>query len=202
MLSVPSYAKISELQLRIVSPDDAARNVMNLKLQAAAAFRECWAGQVAFAAMHPNDANKFLSWVEQFEGRLTAFGVPVYEGHFTKTPSHTGTLAADTTAGSSTLSLTVSPVSGTIEAGTLLTVGNADNDEYQVFEVLADAAVSSNPVSVEVSPRVRWVFSSGATVTFGATNMRFRLREDYVGDHSIDISHGVVVLDVVEGVYA
>lgn len=217
---LPSYAKVSELQLGIASPDDASRNVMNLKLQAAASFREHWAGQIAFAAMTETSLLALLAWLEQFDGRLTGFGIPLYEGHFTKTPGVTATLAADTAPGDYRIFVDLSPTSGYIDAGTLLTVGDADSDEYQVFEALAPANLASftdgtsfsdstdftdldgTNVGVEVSPRVRWSFASGATVTVGATNMRLRLREDALTGHTFALSHGVLTIDVIEGVYA
>ena len=200
--TLPSYANISELQLRIVSPDDAGRLVANLKIPAASKYRELWAGQVAFAAMSVATLNKFLGWLDQFDGRLTAFGITLANGVASIAPTHTATLASTTTAGQASLALTCSPTSGTIKAGTLLTIGTNTADAYQVVEVLADATVTAGAATVEVSPRIRWIFSAGATVTLGATNLRVRLASDDIPGHKFNPSHGVITLDVIEAVHA
>lgn len=197
-------ANVAEYGLGIISPDDAGRSAANLKLPAAPKAREMWAGQIAFAPVSVDDMHALLAWFEAMDGRLTSFLVPAAAGVLTKAGSHTATLASAVTAGDSTLRLTVSPVSGTIQAGTLLTIGTSTADAYQVCEVLADVTVSSNPVSVSISPRMRWAFSAGAPVTLGATNFRFRLADDeaLTSGGEFAITHGVLSVNVVEAVHA
>lgn len=201
METLPSYAKVAEYQLGIVSADDAPRNVMNLKIQAAPKSRELWAGKVAFAAMTRANLQLFLSWLSQFDGRYTSWLLPMPAGVQTISDSHTGTLTSAVAAGAASFTVTVSPASGTIAAGTLLTVGTSTADAYQVFEVVTDAVIGGATVALTVAPRVRWAFSAGATVTFGATSLRVRLADDGPVDHELSIAHGVVTVGLVEAVY-
>lgn len=203
MLTLPSSAKITEAQLVILSPDDAPRNPMNMKLQGGAKARELWSGSIAIAPSSAADLAALLAWLEQFDGRLTAFGIPMAAGFLTLPGAHTATVRVAGETGDATLALEVLPASGTIKAGTLLTLGDPDTDAYQVVEVLADAAVpGTGDVTVEISPRLRWEFNSGETVTIGATVLRVRLVSDELDGHGYTASHGVVSLQVVEGVYA
>lgn len=203
METLPSYAKISEYQLRIASPESAPRNVMNLKVQAPTPAVEMWVAQIAFASMTVENLRQFLGWLAALDGRLTAFGVPVVAGVLTALASHTATLAADVAPGDSVISLNLTPGSGTLLAGTMLTLGASGVDAYQVVEVLADVAASGSPADVEISPRARWAFTSGATVVVGATTLRVRLAsDDTAGSHSFNPATGEITLDLVEGVYA
>lgn len=149
METLPAYAKVSEYQLRIVSPDDAPTRVTDLVQPSATPQRELWAGSVAFAPMSLDDFRAFLGWLAQFDGRKTAFGLPMPAGLMTVTPTVSGTLFAAANSGNSTIRASLTPAATLVAAGTLVTLGSDAANAYQVVEVLADATTPNTNLALE-----------------------------------------------------
>lgn len=202
MLALPSFAKIQEARLRIIAPDDAQRSTMTLRLGAAAALREIWAGEIVFAPMTRANLAALLAFFEQLDGRYSPFSIPLASGFLTQPNSFSAATLGPAAAGDTGALLSASPVSSTIPAGTLVSVGDIDTDAYQVFEIVTAANVSNlGIVSTTVAPRVRRPIADATPVSF-APVLRVRLREDLPGDPSFNVSHGIMSIQVVEAVYA
>lgn len=194
--TLPAAAKIRELRLRISNMSDDVMRPMGRQQPFAAAFREIWGGEILFAGMTEQNAHAVSAFLESLDGKVSPFKFTMTAGLFSRTATHTAVLAAVPALGADALSLTCSPNSGMLRAGTLISVGDIDTDAYQVFEVLADVAVS-NPTLVYVAPRVRCDFLIDATVALGGVYAKVRLAEDPV-EAAIALTHGVCAVKVVE----
>lgn len=197
--TLPSFAKVSELRMRVAYADDVPRSAMTLRLQGAVKLREVWAVEIAFARLAASQAQELLAFFERVDGRAVPWIVPAKVGITTQSPSHTATLTAATVAGQDFINLTVSPAAGTLVAGTMVSLGTIGSDSYQALELLDTVDVpASGKVSVGVAPRLRYVFASGATVNFATPALRLKLASDAAGEHTYSISHGVVSVSAIE----
>jgi hypothetical protein len=131
-------------------------------------------GQISVAPLSLANAFAFRAFLHSLRGRGGSFLLPLgswLEATRTGGAAETSTLAAAGSAGSETLSITLS--SGvTLAAGRMIYVGNPATTG-QLFRVI-DATVGATIV-VTVRPRVRITLASGATVRWANTTAPVRL---------------------------
>lgn len=193
--SLPSYLKVTDARLRITNPADEHRSEINRRNPSPAAFRELWTLEAAFAPVAASYADALQAWIEALDGRVNAFKMPLTQGVYGATCSGTVALSGTTTRGAGTLLVTVT---GTIPAGTLLAVGDIETNTFQVFEVLEEA--TSATTRLEVAPRVRHAFTSGAAVEIAAPHGKFTLMSDATGGVTLRLDRAGISLAAVEAV--
>lgn len=193
--TLPSYLKVTDARLRITNPADEHKSEINRRNPSPATFREVWTLEAAFAPVAASYADALQAWVEVLDGRVNAFKMPLTQGVYGATCSGSVALSAATTRGAGTLPVTVT---GTIPAGTLLAVGDIETSTFQVFEVLEDA--TSATTALEIAPRVRHAFTSGATVEIAAVHGKFKLMADATGGVTLRLDRAGISLAAVEAV--
>lgn len=193
---MPAAAKVREWRLAIGMTDDKSASPLTLREKHSAALREMWSGQLLLAAAGVETIDAIGAWVDSLDGRVNPFRVSLPAGVTGQAAAFAAALAAVPALGSDRIKLTPSPTSGTILAGTLLTVGTITSDPFQLFEVVEDATVGAT-VTLRVAPRVRRVFDIGATVAMGSVEARLRLSSD-MQDGQRDPITGSFTLAVVE----
>jgi hypothetical protein len=194
--ALPTVARISELRLAIAAPCDEIARPLNRKAPYAPAYRELWRGELLCAGLAHADAAALAAFLEALDGRVTPFKLSLGAGKFGQLASHTGSLQAVPALGADTVSLNLSPASGRIRAGTLLTVGDLETSAYQLFECVQDVTAAS-ATAVKVAPRVRTTFTLASPVALGTVWAKLRLASDEV-DASTLVTHGLVTIGVVE----
>lgn len=196
--ALPAYAKISELRLCIKAPSLEATRPLNLKAPYDNPFREMWAGEIVLADMSIDNALAFQGWAESLDGRVTPFSVQLKEGVYSQTCSASATLFAAPSIGADRLALNVA--GGSIRKGTLLTIGNIDAREYQMFEALETVA-AGECVPLAIAPRIGFAFDITAQVAVGDVSAKLTLATDEL-EASLRLSKGVAVLSVREALNA
>lgn len=194
--SLPSGSNIRELRLAIeVAADDVTRP-LNRKRPFAAPYRELWTGQILFRPMTRAELDALLAALEALEGRSLPFKVELKAGKFSRVSTPTTCTVVSAVRGSSTIGLNLGSSGATVKRGTLITVGNIDAGDFQLFEVVEDVTASPS-ATVRVAPRVRHAFSAGTAGTVGAVFAKLKLAESKA-DAQADLSSGIVAISVVE----
>lgn len=195
VVALPSYAHVRELRLAIRAPTDEIRRPLTLRARYSTPFREMWMGTVLFAAATIRNTRAIAAWVEALDGRMSPFRLPFPAGVFSQACPIVATLASSPEFGADELLLDCA-TPGMLRAGTLLTLGDIESDEFQLFEILQDTT-AGNDVAVPIAPRVRREFTINSAVALGAVTGKFKCQDDKV-DASLMISHGLVTLPVIE----
>lgn len=193
--ALPASLKIVELRLAIQLAGEHPRRVGNKSRMPSAPLAEIWRGSVTFAALSQSDLMQAIAKLEAYDGRATAFGLPLKQGFATHTNSVSGTLAATTTRGKDTIAVTCSTLTE-ITAGTLLQIGTAGDAGAQLVEVLEDVTVTTATL-VRIAPRIRTAIASGTAVTGGNITAAFKRVGDKI-DSSFATDSGMLTLEFVE----
>lgn len=191
----PAFAHILELQLAIATLAGGDKRPLNGKRAPAARFTELWQGQIAFAPLNPTDHRAFVAYLETLDGRVTPFAIQLKAGFASQDVVAAGTLAAAPARGVGAISVTFASAV-TLLPGTLIAIGDYTTDTYQVVELL-DAVSGSGAQTLNIAPRIRKGFASGAPVSLGTVKGVFTLAGDTLAQ-SAALDHGTVTLDVIE----
>lgn len=195
--ALPSYANIRELRLSVVTRDNEAKRALTRKQPFALQVREMWQGQVLFRNMSPPQVHELLATFEGLKGRVEPFKLELKAGKFSRTcPVSSGTLAAVPVRGQNFLTLNLGAGGGTIRRGTLIGLGDIEAGPYQLFEVTADAAIST-ATNVEIAPRVRYGFAGSTPATVGTVFALLKMASDTI-TAQVDLTSGAVTANVVE----
>lgn len=184
----PSGLALGQINMRIAAERQNRLSVLSREGAFGAPLTEVWLGQIALPAQARADVAALNGFFAALRGRLNSFGMPFQNGHFNGAAGTTGTLITDSEPGSEILSMTNPPA-----VGDLFSIGTITAPEYQVFEVFA-----VDGSEVRVSPRVRYVFSTGAAYTTTDVALRCRLLSDDQGQIRQNTTFGVCTLDVIE----
>lgn len=225
---LPAFARIQELRFCIRNQADDVARPFNRAAPFSSPFREMWSGELLFAPMSRPHAHALSAFLEGLDGRVTPFMVPFGNFSQPFTQLFDLALAATPDLQDDTLTFSLfdsaspnypvwkssrltwggrplrwrtgtSGISGRIHPGTLISVGNPDTDNFQMFEVLQSAAYTGS-LSVKVAPRVRCEIVAGDPVAIGR-NVRAKLRlADDQPKVNMEVGYGVNVLNVVEAV--
>lgn len=194
--ALPSWANIKELRLAIgVATDDATR-ALNRKRPFVSPFRELWQGQILFRPMTRGEFDGLMASLETLEGRSLPFKVELKAGKFSQTSTPTSCTVVSAVQGAATIGLNLGSSGATVRRGTLISIGNIDSGDFQLFEVVEDVPATITAI-VRVAPRVRHAFSGGTAGAVGAVFAKLKLAESKVSAQA-DISSGIAAISVVE----
>lgn len=193
---LPGGSNIRDLRLAIeIAADDVTR-ALNRKRPFASPYRELWRGQILFRPMTRAEQDALLAALEALEGRSLPFKIELKAGKFSRASTPTTCTVVSAVRGASTIGLNLGSSGSTVKRGTLITVGNIDAGDFQLFEVVEDVTASTS-ATVRVAPRARHAFSGGTAGAVGAVFAKLKLAESKA-DAQADLSSGVVAIDVVE----
>ncbi len=196
--TVPSAAKIRHARLRISAPDSGVRSVMNRRAAYGHQLRAMWNGAIEFAALSRQESAELHAFFERLDGQVDSFGVPIPLGVLSQgNTSPSGTLNTAVVAGSDTADLTGFPTNTVLLRGTLLALGDIDDSNYQVVEVVVDADLDSSGTTT-VAPRIRRAIDSGTAVKAGGITMKLNLTGDRLDSIQDAITYGSLAIDVME----
>jgi hypothetical protein len=185
-------ARITELQLAIQIETHEALRPVSRRRQPASPVAEMWAGQIACAVTNAADHRAIVAFLERIDGQVGAFGVTLRTGFASRGADRVSAVAVATTRASPLLE--IDAVTGAVDVGTLVSIGDIDTDRYQVVEV-----VGLDAGRLVVAPRLRYVFPVATPVRLGTVTAKLRLTSDRV-DQSARLDRGNVTLDVVEAI--
>lgn len=188
LLSLPSIAKITELRLRIAVPISDPTLTLNRRKPIGPAYREMWMADVALAAVSPQNMPALIAAFERMDGRVAGFKIPLGAGKFSRAAAYTASLVAAPATGADRIRLNLSPASGALLRGTLITLGDIEASDFQLVEVVKTVTASSD-TTVRIAPRIRRKFTTGSAVALGNVTGRFKLSTDQLSD-SVSVSSG------------
>lgn len=188
--TLPTSAKIVELQLSIGVASNTKRRPLDKGLTIGAPMREIWQGAATFATMAPSALRALTAWLAARDGRAGAFLLPLKQGFATHANTVAGTCAA-ASSGASSLAVTLA-ANATIRAGTLLSVG------AQIVEVLDDATCAPTG-TLNIAPRIRAPLANGTSVVGGDILLPVSLISDEL-DTETGAAHGTAGIRFIEAV--
>lgn len=195
LLTLPSIAKITEIRPRIAVPLSDPTLALNRRKPIGPAYREMWTADVALAAVSRSNHLALIAALERLDGRVQGFTLPI--GKFSRSANFTASLVAAPATGADRIRLNLSPASGALMRGTLLTLGDINADDFQLLEVVKSVTASSD-TTVRIAPRIRRKFTTGSAVVIGAAVVgRFKLSNDQISE-SLSVSSGLVSFSVNE----
>lgn len=192
LIDLPAYAAIRELRLYVSVAGQDQRRVTNRKRAPGPIFGELWRGSVAFASLNRERNAGIAAVLASCDGRVNQLKLPLTAG-FASHSASANTLAATTVAGQDTITL---GTGATITPGTLVTLGTIGSGTYQLLEIVASVSSTVH----HVAPRVRYAFSSGATLAIGSVTGLFEVATDELGGVSHGPSYGSVAVDLIEAI--
>lgn len=190
-ITLPAYAKIRELRMRIVLAKQEQVRVGNLKRMAGPTFSEQWQAKVAFASLSRQNNAALAAIIASCDGKSGTLALPLAAGYATRTASDT-TLLDATVPAQDYINIANSGIIYSV--GTLLAIGTIDGT-FQLVEVVE----RPSPVTMRVAPRIRYVFSAGTAVAASGISGRFRLASDIIEpDHGP--SYGSLAVNLIEAI--
>lgn len=187
LLALSSLAKIIEIRLRIDAPNKGPALALNRRKPIGPAYHEMWTAEIALAAVSPENWPALVAAFERLDGRVQGFTLPI--GKFSRKAAYTGAVVAAPATGADRIRLNLSPASGSLLRGTLISIGDVNADNFQLVEVVKTVTASSD-TTVRIAPRIRRKFTTGSAVAIGGNAIgRFKLAEDQISE-SLSVSSG------------
>jgi hypothetical protein len=192
----PTQAKIVRADLRLNVPNLSNTSPLNGRQMRGARLAEMWMGEIVLAPRLRADLDALAAWVETLRGRSGTFEMPLAGGFLSKPGIGSGVVVTAVAAARSvTVGFTSTGV--TLEAGTLIQIGETDAANMQIVEVVADVTTSASTV-VSIVPALRKSYSAGTAVKSSDVTGRFRLLDDSSGATRFGIGYGTATLSIVE----
>lgn len=190
IITLPSWAKVREMRLRIYVPPIDGRRATNRKRMIGPTFSERWQLQAALAPLTRARTEELRALLASVDGRVNQLSVALTAWSHSASAA---SLASALVPGQDTITLSAGQ---TITPGTLMTIGTAGST-FQLVEIVA----SSSSTVHYVAPRIRYDFTSGATLALGTVSGLFEMADDDLSKSMISRpAYGDVTLDLVESV--